>query len=272
MISFTDIEYAYPGAPKPIFRGLTLHLDSGSRLAVTGPDGSGKTTLAKLVTGLLKPMAGTITGDSAFPGRIAYLGGDPYDMIVGLSVEDDIVFGLENEALPSGEMEARLRDVLRWTGLEDLRHRLTHTLSGGEQQKLALAAALAMRVQGLVLDEALSMLDKPARTSIRSLIERLRHQLGMTVIEITNRPDDLFEADRIVVLESGAVRFDGTPNGFVSTPWGRGWCAQAGGTGGLAVTLIGNGVIPGTVGDSRDLVSYLLNNLLEQYGITRHFP
>jgi energy-coupling factor transport system ATP-binding protein len=263
MISLTDIEYAYPGAPTPVFRGLTLHLDSGSRLAVTGPDGSGKTTLAKLVTGLLKPMAGTITGGFAFPGRIAYLGGDPYDMIVGLSVEDDIVFGLENEAVPPAEMEVRLRDALHWTGLEDLRHRLTHTLSGGEQQKLALAAALAMRVQALVLDEALSMLDKPARTSIRSLIGRLRRQLGMTVIEMTNRPDDLLEADRIVVLDRGRVRFDGTSNGFVSTPWGREWCVRAGGTGGLAATLIGNGVIPGTVYDSRDLASYLVNRLHE---------
>ena len=263
MISLTDIWYAYPGAPKPVFRGLTLHLDSGSCLAVAGPDGSGKTTLAKLVTGLLKPMEGTITGDSAFPGRIAYLGGDPYDMIVGLSVEDDIVFGLENEAVPPGEMEARLCDALRWTGIEDLRHRLTHTLSGGEQQKLALAAALAMGVQALVLDEALSMLDRPARTSIRSLMGRLRNQLGMTVIEMTNRPDDLLEADRIVVLDNGAVRFDGTPKGFVLTPWGREWCARSGGIGGLAATLIGNAVIPGTVADFKDLTPYLYNILLE---------
>ena len=271
MISLKDIVYSYPDAEDPVLNGLTLHLESGSHVAVAGPDGSGKTTLAKLLKGLLSPTAGTITGDAAAPADVAYLGGDPYDMIVGLTVEDDIVFGLENNAVPVQEMEVRLHDALRRTGMEDLRHRLTHTLSGGEQQQLALAGALAMKARTLVLDEALSMLHKPSRTAIRSLIRQLRLQFSMTVVEVTNRPDDLLETDRILFLRNGEVGFDGTPVEFVSTAWGREWCALAGGAGGLAAALIGRGIIVDSSGVSQDLTSDFLHKLAAGKPITSYF-
>ncbi len=263
MISLTDIAYSYPGARSPLFNGISLRVDAGSWVAVAGPDGAGKTTLAKLLKDLIQPIAGTISGDSAIPERVAYLGGDPYDMIVGLSVEDDIVFGMENQAVAAEEIESRLQDALRWTGLESVRYRLSHTLSGGEQQKLVLAGALAMRVQTLVLDEALSMLHEPARTSIRLLIQQLRHQLGMTIVEMTNRPDDLLHAERIIVLDQGDISFDGTAREFISTRWARDWCTWGGGVGALVASLIGSGVIEDPPPSFGDLASYLAKHLLE---------
>ena len=151
--------------------------------------------------------------------------------------------------------------ALQWTGLEGKERRLIHTLSGGEQQKVALAGALAMGARILILDEALTMLDRRTRKSIRSLLERLRKDPGITLLEFTNNLEDLPPADRIIFMEQGEIRFDGPPVDFFQEPTGRSWLAHSMGVGALISALQERGVLSEPVSGRSDLVSYLLQRI-----------
>jgi energy-coupling factor transport system ATP-binding protein len=228
MIRLENIRFSYPDAERPVFSALNLEVQTSAWLTVAGPDGAGKTTLGKLMKGLLLPQSGSITLDGGTGGEtpfisVGYVGGDPSDFLVGISVEEDIAFGLENLGLAPREISTRLDQALHWTGLYGMGSRLTDTLSSGEQQKLALASTLALGARVLVLDEAMVMLDRPTRMEIRKLINGLRIDPGLTVIEISNNSEDLAGAKRVLFLMPDAVIFDGAPADFLLTPHGRSW-------------------------------------------------
>ena len=262
MIRIENLAFSYSPPAPLVLKGLSLTIENLSWVVLTGPDGSGKTTLGKVISGLLKPHSGSIQfnppqdNDSVIVG---YLGGDPYDSLVGISIEEDIIFGLENMQLSSSEIETRLRKALRWTGLTGMEKRLVHTLSGGEQQKVALAAALAMGCRIIVIDEALNMLDRPIRRSIRSLLSSLRAIPGLTVIEVTHNLQDALTADRILFLSRGTIFFDGTASDFLCSPDGSRWASLAGGTAGLRSALFSRRLVPAYCGDNSELSSCLLN-------------
>ncbi len=233
MIRLENIRFSYPDAERPVFDGLTLEIQTSTWLTVAGPDGAGKTTLGKLVKGLLLPQYGSVTldgcsGEAPFVS-VGYVGGDPAEFLVGISVEEDVAFGLENLGIAPPEISKRLDQALHWTGLNGMEKRLTDTLSGGEQQKLALASTLALGARILVLDEAMVMLDRPTRIGIRKLIDGLRINPGLTVIEISNSFEDLASAKRLLFLAPGAVLFDGAAADFLVTPHGRRWILLGGG-------------------------------------------
>jgi energy-coupling factor transport system ATP-binding protein len=247
MIVLKDVSYSYSPEGPPALTGLTLSIPTGTWLAITGPEGSGKTTLGKLIKGLLNPQSGSIVLGAAnrcVSDVVGYLGGDPYDSLVGISVEEDVVFGLENLNLPAAEIRYRLEQSLAWSGLSGLEHRLVHTLSGGEQQKLALASVLAIGGRILVIDEAMNMLDRPSRLAVRSLIKSLQRDPGLTVIEITHDLADLLASHRVVYLNLGAVSFDGLPLQFLDTSEGSRWARIAGGTVGFRHALVEAGLVP----------------------------
>jgi len=173
------------------------------------------------------------------------LGGDPYDCLVGISVEEDVVFGLENQQLPRHEIARRLVQALAWTGLSGLEQRLVHTLSGGEQQKLALASALAAGARIIIIDEAFSMMDRPSRSDIRALLTKVRRDLGLSLIEISNNFEDALTADRMIFLAGGEVRFDGLPAEFPRTSLGAEWLSLVGGISGLRAQMLGSGALCG---------------------------
>lgn len=262
MIHIENLAFSYSPPVPFVLKGLTLTIESLSWIALTGPDGSGKTTLGKLISGLLKPHSGSVLFN---PGQdnesviVGYLGGDPYDSLVGISVEEDIIFGLENMRLSASEIETRLGQALRWTGLTGMEKRLVHTLSGGEQQKVALAAVLAMGCRIIVIDEALNMLDRPTRLSIRSLLNTLRANPGLTVIEITHDLQDAFAADRILFLSQGTILFDGAAADFFCSPDGSRWASLAGGVAGLESALVSRKLISAYCGDNSELSSCLLS-------------
>ncbi len=271
MIRLRNLSFSYARNRRNVFDNLSLYIEPLSWVAVTGPDGSGKTTLGKLIKGLLLPDAGTISFDGASAhgvDGVGYLGGDPADLAVGMTVEEDVVFGMENMGLPGQEMYERLHDALLHTGLANMGRRLVHTLSGGEQQKLALAGVLAMSVEVLIIDEALAMLDRPVRRSIRSLVASLRRDRGLTIIEMTPGLDDLYFADRVVFLSQGTISFDGSPAEFLAGPLGTRWSSMNGGLQALRIALHEQGLmpedwveLPGTV---QALVNYI--NKLRQQG------
>ncbi|MEJ2716806.1 MAG: ATP-binding cassette domain-containing protein [Deltaproteobacteria bacterium] len=260
MIHLENVSFSYhPGAP-PVFTDLDLEIELLSSLVIAGADASGKTTLAKLIKGMLQPDSGTITSPGDLVFDAGYVGGDPYDSLVGVSVEEDVVFGLENLGLPAPEMRERLAQALEWTGLTGMEKRLTHTLSGGEQQKLALAGMLAAGARVLIIDEAFAMLDRPSRLSIRSLLASLRRDPGLTLIEVTNDLEDSVAADRMIFLSEGSILFDGVPMDFLASPLGRRWSGMAGGLGALVGALFERGILPEPFGDRSRLTSFLLHH------------
>ncbi len=261
MISLRHISYSYPRSPEPVLTDFNLDIPRGRRIAIIGPDGAGKSTLGKLIKGLIEPSSGEISGRGDPVADVGYVGGDPSDWIVGLSVEEDTAFGLEAAGLPPEEMERRIREALDRTGLTGLEERLTHTLSGGERQKTVLAGLLAMGASTLVLDDAFSMLDRSARGSVRSLLEELRRSRGLTVIEITDRLEDAIESDRLIYLASGADLFDGSPRDFATEEVGKRWIAWSGGGLDVSRRLFERGFLGSPLRAGHDLLTTILNGI-----------
>lgn len=220
MIIIEDIHFSYTPS-EPIFRSLELTIESGASVCFVGQDGAGKSTLFKIIKGIILPLGGGVRFDfvtSTTPRNVGYLGGDPYDSFVGITVEDEIVFGPENMGLPVDEIQSRLDLALELTELKGYEKRLTHTLSGGEQQKLALAALLVMDLKILIIDDAFSMMDPPSRSRHWRWINKLKHELGLTILFTTNRLEELNNADRVLFLEKRSHKFifDGMPDDFMA--------------------------------------------------------
>ncbi|MGC9030562.1 MAG: energy-coupling factor ABC transporter ATP-binding protein [Desulfomonilaceae bacterium] len=236
MISIENLCFSYSDRGPTIFHQLDLILGDVPRTCILGAEGAGKTTLAKLLKGLLTPQAGRITysdGNVLSTTAIGYVAADPDDNLVGITVDDDIIFGLENLGLPASEVRERLASAIQWTGLNGMENRLIQSLSGGEKQKVALAAMLALGARVLVCDEATTMLDPPARIMLKECLRALNRQRSAIVIEMTSLLSDALDADKIVLLEKGKVRFQGTPAAFLAAPCGRQWLSASGGVLGL---------------------------------------
>lgn len=138
-------------------------------------------------------------------------------------MEEDVLFGLENLELDPSETHIRSKRALAQMGLMGFEDRLVHTLSGGEQQKLALAGLLAMDTKILLLDESTNMLDRPTRFHLRDLLLRLNEKSGITILEVNQNWEDVRLYERILFLDHGAVRFDGSPSEFLETELGQNW-------------------------------------------------
>lgn len=224
MILIDSVSFSYPNSSTPAVSKLFLNIAEKSRVLISGPGGSGKTTFCKLLKELIRPSEGRVTFDSPICfGDVAYLSGDPYDSFVGASVEEDIVFGMENQGIAREEMVRRLHRALESTGLQGMENRLVHTLSGGEQQKLALAGALAAGARILILDEALNMLDRPLRTQIRALLQKLQQDPGLTIIEVTHDLENAAAADKTILFSGGSIVFDGSYSDFSCFASGSTW-------------------------------------------------
>ena len=220
MIRLQDLYFSY-GGNIPALQDIQLDIRPGERLAVIGPNGSGKSTLARCLNGLCRPQEGRVAVDDlstdddealfSIRQRVGMVFQNPDDQLVATSVEAEIAFGLENIALPPAEMHRRVDETLCAFHLETYRHHPPHHLSGGEKQRLAVAAAVALRPRYLVLDEPTSLLDPQSRTEVDHLLERLQEDFGITTIYITQNLAEAARSERIVVLHQGKVYCDNTP-------------------------------------------------------------
>ncbi|MBO4686972.1 MAG: energy-coupling factor transporter ATPase [Clostridiales bacterium] len=219
-----DILFSYPtnsGSKVVAVDHASFSVKRGEYVAILGRNGSGKSTLAKMVNLLEFPDNGKLSvfeldasSDENFWSIRSHCGmvfQNPDNQIVGTTVEEDVAFGPENLSVPLPELAQRVEKALGYVGLLEMAERQPSSLSGGQKQKLAIAGVLAMQPQLLILDESTSMLDPKSRDEFLQLVGRMRHDKGITVLHITHDMHEAFLADRVIVLEKGKIRLNGTP-------------------------------------------------------------
>jgi len=202
----------------PLFAELSLTIAAGEWVAVVGPSGSGKTTLLKVMKGLLRPELGDVRVNGAPLQELnpvaAFVFANPENQIVSPMVAEDVGFALEQAGLDLGTIRRRVEGALRRVGLWERERDLSHHLSGGEQQRLILAGALALRARCLLLDDPLSMVDGHARVDLLALLGEIRREEGCTLVQTTHLLDEVVNVSRVVALDRGRVVFDGPPATF----------------------------------------------------------
>ena len=218
-VDFRDAGFTYDGE-RFVFRHLDLTVPQGQFLCLLGGNGSGKSTLAKHVNALLLPDEGEVrvfgcdTRDDQQTYFIRSNAGlvfqNPDDQIVASLIENDVAFGPENLGVPNPELRERVTRALAEVGLMGFEEHETHALSGGQKQRVAIAGVLAMDPAVLILDEATAMLDPRGRAGLMRVVREL-HAAGMTVVMITHYMEEAAAAERVVVLDGGAVVLDGAP-------------------------------------------------------------
>lgn len=230
MMSYLNIHNLtvnYPFQRKPVLEGVHLQIEKGEKLLILGPSGGGKSTLALTLNGIIPrsieaEMTGTITVDNMSPhdmsfreisSKIGILFQDPETQFCMLTVEDEILFGMENLRLPVDEMEERLKKSLELVGLLQYRKAQIKELSGGMKQKLGLACLLAMDPEVFILDEPTANLDPESTEEMFELFITLSKQLNKTLIFIEHKLDSLLpHLERVIVIgKDGDVIADGTP-------------------------------------------------------------
>ena len=226
MIKFSNVSLIYPNSTTTVLEDLNLEIAEGEMVLVIGPTGSGKSSLLRLINGLVPHHTGGIlAGDVSVdghstqlvkPGGMAHLigivGQNPANGFVADTVEEELAFGMETLNLPSDVMRKRVEEVLDLLSLAPLRDRVISTLSGGEQQRVAIGSALVAHPKVLVLDEPTSALDPIAAEEVLSILHRLVHDLSLTVVIAEHKLERVIQfADRIVHINGAGVANIGTP-------------------------------------------------------------
>ncbi len=212
-----DVHYRYPGAVSEALHGVSLDLTAGELVALLGDNGSGKSTLARILAGRPPTSGEVCRPGSAGLGRVggtAMVMQHPETQILGVRVADDVVWGLHDAA------GVDLASLLDTVGLSGMDNRETSTLSGGELQRLAVAAALARRPRLLISDESTAMVDEEGRKRLTTLLADLPSRLDMTVVHITHRREEVAVADRSFRLAAGGL-IDERSRGAVASPNGH---------------------------------------------------
>lgn len=213
-IGVHGLSFTYPGSDRPVLDGLDLQIDAGERVAILGPNGSGKTTLALHLNGLLTGSSGVITVGDLTLGpdtlaevrrRVGVVFQDANDQLFMHSVRDDVAFGPANLGLSKAEIEKRVLDALAGVSATELADATPHHLSGGEKRRAAIATALAMDPEVLVLDEPTAGLDPVGRQELAELLTSLPQT---QVIVTHDLPFALATCERAVVLDDARVRVD----------------------------------------------------------------
>jgi biotin transport system ATP-binding protein len=216
LIEILHLSYRYPDNT-PGIDDISLTIAAGECVVIAGPNGSGKTTLFRHLNGLLLPQSGNVridgisVVDDVLRARrtVGLVFQDADSQIVGETVYDDVAFGPENLCFDSAEIQRRVTSALSLVGMQHLRERRPHRLSGGEKRRLAIAGILAMESPVIVLDEPFANLDHAGALQVLSQIVSL-HRFGKTVILATHDLDRMMGyADRLILMQAGSILQDG---------------------------------------------------------------
>ena len=221
IIEFKNVSFKYSDEELDVINDLTIDFYEGQFTCVLGHNGSGKSTMAKLINAINYPTSGTVTSfgfdtsneenEIKIRQNVGMVFQNPDNQIVATIVEDDVAFGPENLGVPREEIRKRVDEALKIVDMYDYRLHEPHKLSGGQKQRVAIAGAIAMQTKCIVLDEPTAMLDPKGRKEVINALKRLKDDLGMTIILVTHFMDEAVNADRVIVMNDGVVVFDGTP-------------------------------------------------------------
>lgn len=217
-VELKNITFSYE--EENVLSNFSLTINDGEMVAILGHNGSGKSTLAKIIMGLLEPSEGkiyindTLLDNSNFDSLRQHMGiifQNPDNQFVGVSVQDDIAFGLENRRIPRDKMIELIDKYAKVVDMENYLDANPENLSGGQKQRVAIAGVLAMETELMIFDESTSMLDPKGTIEINQMIRKLKQIAGKTIITITHNLEEALIADRVIVLNKGSVVLDGKP-------------------------------------------------------------
>ncbi|MBQ9328530.1 MAG: energy-coupling factor transporter ATPase [Solobacterium sp.] len=218
-VEVKDLTFSYDQETNAV-EGVTFSVEKGTYTTIIGHNGSGKSTVAKLITGLLEKKSGSIVIDGLelnednlreLRNRIGIVFQNPDNQFIGSTVRDDIAFGLENHCVEQSEMDGIIEEFAAKVRMSDYLNHEPTRLSGGQKQRVAIAGVLAMHPDIIVFDEATSMLDPQGKEEIKKLINELHHDRGLTILSITHDIEEVTAGDYVIAMNRGKVAVCGTP-------------------------------------------------------------
>ncbi|PKR76567.1 energy-coupling factor transporter ATPase [Halalkalibacillus sediminis] len=224
MIKFNNVSFRYDDKADNVIDSFNLDIQQGEWVALVGHNGSGKSTIAKLMNGLLMPDEGEISINEAplnddtvweVRKRVGMVFQNPENQFVGTTVVDDVAFGLENRGISRKVMQERIENSLKEVRMEGFENHEPHRLSGGQKQRVAIASVIATLPEVLVFDEATAMLDPVGKVDIFNKMQEIRSERELTMVSITHDLNEAVLADRVVALNQGEIWFDGEPREFL---------------------------------------------------------
>ena len=220
-VSIKDISFSYR-KDYPVIKNLSLDIESGEYVSILGHNGCGKSTLARILVGLLFPKGGSIEvcglvlnakNINEIRKKVAIVFQNPDNQFIGATVEDDIAFSLENMCVPREEMLTLVKEYASKVGMDNYLSKEPGYLSGGQKQRVAIADALVRNPDILILDEATSMLDPQGKQDILNLVNKMRiENPNLTVISITHDIEEAYLSERIVLMNQGEIVLSCAPN------------------------------------------------------------
>ena len=233
LIEFRNVDFSYLTTDDDgnenkvqVLKNFNLKIEQGTFVAILGHNGSGKSTVAKLTNGILFADSGSVIvdgietkdDDTIFKvrRRVGMVFQNPDNQIVSSIVEEDVAFGVENLGIEPEECRKRVDEALKTVDMYEHRLKSPAKLSGGQKQRVAVAGIIAMRPKCIILDEATAMLDPKGRKEVIDTIIKLNKEDGITIVHITHNMDEAVKADRVVVIDDGEIKLDGTPQNVFS--------------------------------------------------------
>lgn len=219
VVEFQNICFGY-SENKPILKNINFQIFPNEYVCIIGHNGSGKSTISKVLMGLLKPQKGIVKlfdeqinslNLKKLRNNVGIVFQNPDNQFVGLLVKDDIAFGLENRKVPPHKINDIINIVAETIGIEHLLEKSPEDLSGGQKQKVAIAGVLAINPEVTIFDESTSMLDPKSKRELKELIYDLKIKANKTIISITHDMEEVLLADRVIVLEKGRIVLNGSP-------------------------------------------------------------
>ena len=220
IIEVKDLTFSYDDT-KTTIDHISFAIEEGTYTTIVGHNGSGKSTVAKLLAGLLEKKSGSIMIDglelnlenlSKIRNRIGIVFQNPDNQFIGSTVRDDIAFGLENHCVPQPEMDGIIEVNAERVHMTKYLDHEPSRLSGGQKQRVAIAGVLAMKPKILIFDEATSMLDPSGKDEIKRVIRNIHKESSLTILSITHDIDEVADSDHVIALEKGRIAMQGTPH------------------------------------------------------------
>jgi|SRR5699024_8824662 len=220
LIEFKDVSFRYDEEEADVLKNISFTINENESVAIIGHNGSGKSTIAKLMNGLLAPRSGSITINGQalteetvwdIRKEVGMVFQNPDNQFVGATVQDDVAFGLENRGIERETMIQRIEEALEIVRMEQYKFTEPYRLSGGQKQRVAIAGVLAILPKILILDEATVMLDPQGRQEMMDTMQDLQNARDMSLLMITHDLHEILQMDRVIVMNEGEVWADTTP-------------------------------------------------------------